>query len=74
MPSRGIFIRVDDELLEKFTRMAESMGLNRSEAIRRAMELFIASREDSSLTSRMRGIVKSRFSLRELEELYMVGR
>ena len=45
MPSKGIFIHVDNDLLEKFTKVADSMGLNRSEAIRRAMELFIVSRE-----------------------------
>ena len=74
MPSKGIYIRVDKELLDRFSKVARSMGLNRSEAIRRAMEMFIASGGKSSRTRRMRGIVKSRFSLKELEDLYQVSK
>lgn len=74
MSSKGIFIRVDERLLEKFSRVARSMGLNRSEAIRRAMEMFIAIQEKESYTGRMRGIVKSRLSLKDLEEIYRVSK
>jgi len=35
--------------------------------------MFISStRSESSMTSRMRGLVKSRFSLKELDELYQL--
>jgi len=74
MGSVGIYLRVDKRLLDRFTRVAEAMGLNRSEAIRRAMEMFIAVSEKKSMTSRMRGLVKSKFTLRELEEIYLVFR
>jgi len=70
MSSKVIFIRIDKKLLERLSKVAKSMGLNRSEAIRRAMEMFISMREDFSYTRRMRGLVKSKFTLKELEEIY----
>ena len=67
-----MYIRVDSKLLEEFTKLARSLGMSRSEAIRKAMELFLEVYRGESVTSRMRGLVKSRFSLKELEELYLV--
>lgn len=60
--------------MERFTEVATSRGLSRSEALRKAMEEFIARKRKDSMTSKMRGLVRSRFSLRELEELYLVFR
>ncbi len=77
MGSTGVYFRVNKELLEKFTKLAESLGMSRSEAIRKAMEMFIeryGRKDRETMTSRMRGIVKSKLSLRELEEAYMVFR
>ncbi len=77
MGSTGVYFRVNKELLEKFTKLAESLGMSRSEAIRKAMEMFIeryGRKDRETMTSRMRGIVKSKLSLRELEEAYMVLR
>ena len=71
MKTKGIFICVERELLERFTRVVESMGLSRSETIRRAMEAFIEAQTGQSLTSKMRGLVRgSKLTLRELEEAY----
>ncbi|MBS7611393.1 hypothetical protein KEJ27_04210 [Candidatus Bathyarchaeota archaeon] len=67
-------MKVSEELLREFTRTAKSLGLTRSEALRKAMELFIASSSGGTVTSRMRGLVKSKLSLRELEEAYMVSK
>ncbi len=72
MKSVGVYIRIDRKLLEEFTKVAEMLGMSRSEAIRRAMEEFIAAQKGESMTSRMRGIVKSKLSLKELEEAYLV--
>jgi len=72
MGSVGVYIRVDRRLLEEFTKVAEMLGMSRSEAIRRAMEEFIAAQKGESMTSRMRGIVKSKLSLKELEEAHLV--
>ncbi len=74
MGSKGIYIRVDEKLLEKFTELAYTLGLSRSEAIRKAMEDFIEKYMDKSFTSRMRGLVKSRFTLKELEEIYLMDK
>jgi len=76
-PSSGVYFRVSKELLEEFTRVARSLGLSRSEAIRRAMELFIERyRGDcKTLTGRMRVMLKgSKLSSRDLEAMYMVVR
>ena len=75
--SSGVYFRVSKELLEEFTRVARSLGLSRSEAIRRAMELFIERYrgDGKTLTGRMRGILKgSKLSSRDLDEIYMVVR
>ncbi len=74
--SKGIFIRIDEELLKRFSEVAKSMGLSRSEAIRKAMEAFIAMNTSKSetFTRKIRGIVKSKFSSKELEEIYTVSR
>ena len=74
MGSVGIYLRVDKELLDRFTRVASALGLSRSEAIRKAMEMFIAVSEGKSMTSKMRGTVRSKFTLKELEEIYLVSR
>ncbi|MCD6114448.1 MAG: ribbon-helix-helix protein, CopG family [Thermoprotei archaeon] len=74
MKSKGVFIRVNEDLLEEFTKVALSRGLSRSEAIRKAMEEFIVKSRKKSVTSQMRGLVRSRFSLKELEEVYLVSK
>lgn len=63
---KGIFVRVDEELLERFNEVAKSMGLTRSEAIRRAMEVFIDINKNTSetYTHRIRGWLKASFLLR----------
>jgi len=72
MRKRCLYVKVEEELLNEFTRRARELGLTRSEALRRAMKAFIASTGGESVTSRMRGLVKSNLTLRELEEAYMV--
>lgn len=75
--ARKVCLRVDKELLEEFTQVARLLGMSRSEAIRKAMEMFIASNRPgrgSSMTARMRGLVRSGLSLKELEEMYLKPR
>ncbi len=74
MVTTGVYVRINRKLLEEFTRLAESLGMSRSEAIRKAMEMFLETHRSRTKTSRMRGIVRSKLSLRELEEAYMVFR
>jgi len=52
MKSKGVFIRVYEDLLEE----------------------FIVKSRKKSVTSQMKGLVRSRFSLKELEELYLVSK
>jgi len=70
---KGIYIRVDEELLEKFDKMAKRLGYMRSEALREAMRRFISYMEEGE-TAKIRGLVKSKLSLEELEEAYMVAK
>ncbi len=75
MTTKGIYLRIDKELLEEFTKAAELYGMNRSEAIRTAMKIFIQEKKrGKTMTAKMRGIVKSKLSLRELEEAYLVSK
>jgi metal-responsive CopG/Arc/MetJ family transcriptional regulator len=74
VPSVGVYVRVDRGLLEEFTRLAHALGMSRSEALRRAMEMFIEAHRGGSVTSRMRGLVRGRLTLRELEEAYLSWR
>ena len=71
MGSVGVYFRVDRRLLEEFTRTAKSLGMSRSEALRRAMELFLEVHSRDTVTRRLRGLVESRLSLRDLEEAHM---
>jgi len=73
MGSKGMYLRVDEKLLKEFTKVTEMLGMSRSEAIRKAMEMFIISKSGKSVTSRMRGLVKSKSTLRELEEIYLIS-
>jgi len=68
---RGLYVRIDEELLRRFAEKARRLGMTTSEALRRAMESF-ATPHGPSMTSRMRGLVKSRLSYEELEEAYSV--
>jgi len=43
-------------LLMKFTEVARALGMSRSEAIRKAMEMFTAVNEGGLMTPRMRGL------------------
>ena len=61
-------------MLRKFTEVARALGMSRSEAIRKAMEMFITVNEGSLMTPKMRGLVKSKLTLKELEEAYLVSR
>ena len=72
MSSVGVYFRVDRRLLEEFTRTARSLGMSRSEALRRAMELFLEVHGKDTATRKLRGLVRSRLSLRDLDEVYMV--
>lgn len=72
--STGIYLRVDEELLRKFTEVARASGMSGSEAIRKAMEMFIAVNKGGLMTPKMRGLVKSKITLKELEEAYLVSR
>ncbi len=45
MKSVGVYLRVSKELLEKFSKIAEMLGMSRSEAIRKVMKMFITINE-----------------------------
>lgn len=65
-------VRLDDSLSEELDRMARSLGVSRAELIRIALRHFL--RDKDLETKRIRGIVSSKLSLKDLEEMYQVGR
>ncbi len=67
---KGLYIRIEDSLLRALDRLSARLGYTRSEAVREAVRRFITMDVEYSETRRMRGIVKSKLSLRELDEAY----
>lgn len=72
--AQAIYLRIDGELLRKFDEAAGRLGYTRSEAVREAMRRFILAVGGAEETRKVRGLVKSKLSLRELEEAYTVSR
>ncbi len=70
MATKGIYLRISEDLLKEVDKLARSMGISRSEAIRLAIQKFIEGSEGETYTHRMRGIVKTSLTHEELEELY----
>ncbi len=70
-----VLVRLDKDLYLKLDRLAKVLGVSRAEVMRRALKEYIARRERvESKTRKMRGIVKPKISLEELEKLYQSGR
>ncbi len=67
---KGLYIRIEDSLLGALDKLSTRLGYTRSEAVREAVRRFIATDMEYSETRRMRGIVRSKLSLKELEEAY----
>jgi metal-responsive CopG/Arc/MetJ family transcriptional regulator len=67
---KGLYIRVEDSLLKTLDKLSAKLGYTRSEAIREAVRRFITTDIQYSETRKMRGLVKSQLSLRELEEAF----
>ncbi len=72
--AQAIYIRIDEELLRKFDEVAGRLGYTRSEALREAMHRFVSAVGVAQETKKVRGLVRSKLSLRELEEAYAVSR
>jgi metal-responsive CopG/Arc/MetJ family transcriptional regulator len=67
---KGLYIRVEDSLLRALDKLSAKLGYTRSEAVREAVRRFIITDIEYSETRKIRGLVKSKLSLRELEEAY----
>ncbi len=67
-----VLVRLDEETGRLLDRVARSLGVSRAEVVRRALRMYLA-RERGRMTRRMRGIVRPRLSMEELEELYWEG-
>ncbi len=71
--SPQVLVRLDPSLDEELTMMAKMLGVSKAELMRLALREFLSERKELK-TSKMRGIVKSKLSLENLEEMYQVGR
>lgn len=72
MSRMWVVVRLDEETGRLLDRLARSLGISRAEVVRRALKLYLA-RERGKTTRRMRGIVRPKLSIKELEELYWKG-
>jgi len=72
MMSPQVLVRLDYSLGEELDRMARSLGVSRAELIRIALRHFLGI--EKLKTRRVKGIVRSKLSLKDLEKMYQVGR
>ena len=65
-------MRLDKSTASKLEKVAKALGVSKAEVMRRALRRYLA--EEANMTVKMKGIVKSRLSLEELERIYQVER
>ncbi len=68
-----VLVRLSKSLEEELDKLAKSLGVSRAEVVRMALREFIE-RKKKLKTRRMRGIVRSKLSLEDLERIYQVSR
>ncbi len=74
MMSSQVLVRLDKSLAEELDRMAKSLGMSRAELVRIALRHFLRTGRGDLKTKQIRGLIRSKLSLEELEEIYQVGR
>jgi len=62
---KGIFVRMDEDMIKKIDRLAKKLKRTRSDIIRDAVKALLMHEE--MMTDRMRGLVK--IKLKDLENL-----
>ena len=67
-----VLVRLDKSTASKLEKVAKALGVSKAEVMRRALRRYLA--EEANMTVKMKGIVKSRLSLEELERIYQVER
>jgi len=67
-----VLVRLDRETYAELEELSRALGLSKAEIVRRALRKYLAERK--SLTKSMRGLVRPRLTLEELEEAYWVYR
>ncbi len=67
-----VLVRLDRETYAELEELSRALGLSKAEIVRRALRKYLAERE--SLTKSMRGLVRPRLTLEDLEEAYWVYR
>ncbi len=68
-----VLVRLSKPLEEELDKLAKSLGVSRAEVVRMALREFIE-RKKRLRTRQMRGIVRSKLSLEDLERIYQVSR
>jgi len=67
-----VLVRLDRETYAELEELSRALGLSKAEIVRRALRKYLAER--GSLTKSMRGLVRPRLTLEDLEEAYWVYR
>ncbi|GEM_PF-1523420 len=66
-----VLVRLSPRLYRELEEESRSLGVSKAEVLRRALREYLERRKGSA-TRRVRGLVKPRLSMEELEEIYMV--
>ena len=72
--SKGVFVRMEDSLLKKLDKLSKKLGYSKSEVIREAVKGYETRVTRGEHTKKIRGLVKSKLTLDEIEELYSRSR
>lgn len=67
-----VLVRLTPELYRELEKIAESLGVSKAEVLRQALKDYLTRKKAGKNTSKMRGLVKPKLSLDELERLYQV--
>ncbi len=67
-----VLVRLAEEMSRLLNRVARGLGVIRAEVVGRALMPYLA-RERGRTTKRMRGMIRPRLSMEELEDLYWEG-
>ena len=68
----AVYVRVPQELLREFDRVAQEHGLSRSEAIREAMKLFIYYSKAPDV-KKLRGLIEASIEAEEIDKFVLPG-
>ena len=67
-----VLVRLSDELYRKLEEEAKRLGVSKAEVLRIAFKRYLASKKRGKETEKIRGMLRPKVSMEELERIYQV--